>query len=64
MARGLENDHLYEVVDHANEYERGHLCTNGLENVWSLQKRSLEGTDDSVEPFHLVRDLNEQGSLV
>jgi len=48
------------VVDHAVEYVRGEVHTNGLENFWSLLKRSLKGTYVSVEPFHLFRYLDEQ----
>jgi transposase-like protein len=29
----------HEVVDHAVEYVRGEVHTNGLENFWSLLKR-------------------------
>ena len=50
----------HEVVDHAVEYVRGEVHTNGLENFWSLFKRGLNGTYVSVEPFHLGRYLNEQ----
>jgi hypothetical protein len=34
--------------------------TNGIENFWSLLKRSIKGTYVSVEPFHLFRYLDEQ----
>jgi transposase-like protein len=50
----------HEVVDHAVEYVRGEVHTNGLENFWSLLKRGLKGTYVSVEPFHLFRYLDEQ----
>src|ERR1019366_2619733 len=50
----------HEVVDHAVEYVRGDVHTNGLENFWSLLKRSIRGTYVSVEPFHLFRYLDEQ----
>jgi transposase-like protein len=50
----------HEVVDHAVEYVRGQVHTNGLENFWSLVKRGLHGTYISVEPFHLFRFLDEQ----
>jgi transposase-like protein len=52
----------HEVVDHAVEYVRGEVHTNGLENFWSLVKRGLNGTYISVEPFHLFRYLDEQAS--
>src|SRR5580704_10947681 len=48
------------VVDHAVEYVRGNVHTNGCENFWSLLKRGLHGTYVSVEPFHLFRYLDEQ----
>jgi transposase-like protein len=48
------------VVDHAVEYVRGNVHTNGMENFWSLLKRGLHGTYVSVEPFHLFRYLDEQ----
>ncbi len=51
----------HEVIDHAVEYVRGEVHTNGLENFWSLVKRGLKGTYVSVEPFHLFRYLDEQG---
>jgi transposase-like protein len=54
------NEFQHEVVDHAVEYVRGNVHTNGLENFWSLLKRGLNGTYVSVEPFHLFRYLDEQ----
>jgi transposase-like protein len=50
----------HEVAGHAVEYVRGEVHTNGLENFWSLLKRSIWGTYVSVEPFHLFRYLDEQ----
>jgi transposase-like protein len=50
----------HEVVDHAVEYVRGEVHTNGLENFWSLLKRSLKGTYVSCEPFRLHRYIGEQ----
>ena len=57
---GLESEYAHQVVDHAVEYVRGHVHTNGLENFWSLFKRGINGTYVSVEPFHLFRYLDEQ----
>ena len=59
MYEGL-SEFQHEVIDHAVEYARGEVHTNGLENFWSLLKRSLGGTYVSVEPFHLFRYLDEQ----
>jgi transposase-like protein len=50
----------HQVVDHAVEYVRGKVHTNGMENFWSLLKRGLNGTYVSVEPFHLFRYIDEQ----
>ena len=57
---GLENQFDHQVVDHAIEYVKGRVHTNGLENFWSLLKRGLKGTYISVEPFHLFRYVDEQ----
>jgi transposase-like protein len=54
------NEFQHEIVDHAVEYVRGNVHTNGCENFWSLLKRGLHGTYVSVEPFHLFRYLDEQ----
>jgi transposase-like protein len=57
---GLAAEYAHQVIDHAVEYVRGRVHTNGLENFWSLLKRGLKGTYVSVEPFHLHRYLDEQ----
>ncbi|MGA2786846.1 MAG: IS1595 family transposase [Verrucomicrobiota bacterium] len=57
---GLNSDYVHEAIDHAKEYVRGSVHTNGLENFWSLLKRGIRGTYVSVEPFHLFRYLDEQ----
>ena len=49
----LGMDYEHEVIDHAEEYVRGQVHTNGIENFWSLLKRAIKGTYVSVEPFHL-----------
>jgi transposase-like protein len=58
--KGLGNDYLHQIIDHAVEYVNGRVHTNGIENFWSLLKRGLSGTYVSVEPFHLFRYLDEQ----
>lgn len=57
--RGMP-EYTHEIIDHAVEYVRGKVHTNGMENFWSLLKRGLHGTYVSVEPFHLFRYLDEQ----
>ena len=51
---------IHETVNHMNEYVRGEVHTQGIENFWSLLKRSLNGTYVAVEPFHLERYADEQ----
>jgi transposase-like protein len=57
---GLSEEYAHQVIDHAIEYVRENVHTNGLENFWSLLKRGINGTYISVEPFHLFRYVDEQ----
>ena len=56
----LPAGYVHEIVNHTQQYVRGRVHTNGLENFWSLLKRGLNGTYVAVEPFHLSRYLDEQ----
>jgi transposase-like protein len=51
---------IHETVNHVEEYIRGQVHTQGIENFWSLLKRTLRGTYVAVEPFHLDRYVTEQ----
>ena len=51
---------VHETVNHVEEYVRGEVHTQGIENFWSLLKRGLNGTYVAVEPFHLDRYVTEQ----
>lgn len=53
-------DYIHEAVNHVEEYVRGQVHTQGIENFWSLLKRSLRGTYVAVEPFHLDAYVTEQ----
>ena len=53
-------DYIHETVNHIEEYVRGEVHTQGIENFWSLLKRGLTGTYVAVEPFHLDRYVTEQ----
>jgi hypothetical protein len=55
-----EKQYIHEVINHATEYVSGQVHTNGIENFWSLLKRTLKGTYVAVEPFHLERYVDEQ----
>ena len=57
---GLDSDYVHEVINHSVEYVRGNVHTNGIENFWTLLKRSIKGTYVSVEPFHLNKYVDEQ----
>jgi transposase-like protein len=56
----VAKEYAHKVVDHAICYVKDGVHTNGLENFWSLLKRTIKGTYVSVEPFHLFRYLTEQ----
>lgn len=58
----LRDEYNHDYVDHAIEYAKGKVHTNGLENFWSLLKRTLRGTYVHVSPFHLFRYLDEQAT--
>ncbi|MGA8529558.1 MAG: IS1595 family transposase [Acidobacteriaceae bacterium] len=51
---------VHETVNHMEEYVRGQVHTQGIENFWSLLKRGLRGTYVAVEPFHLSKYVDEQ----
>jgi len=57
---GLSPEYVHEFVNHTEEYVRGAVHTNGIENFWSLLKRGLKGTYIAVMPFHLFRYVDEQ----
>lgn len=56
----LAAQYAHEAINHAEEYVRGIVHTNGMENFWSLFKRTIKGTYVSVAPFHLQRYADEQ----
>jgi transposase-like protein len=51
---------VHDTVSHMNEYVRGQVHTQGIENFWSCLKRTLNGTYVAVEPFHLDAYVDEQ----
>jgi transposase-like protein len=54
------NDYVHKTVNHMLEYVNGRVHTQGIENFWSLLKRTLSGTYVAVEPFHMDQYLSEQ----
>src|SRR5216684_3459140 len=57
---GMQRRFVHDVVNKTEAYVRGQVHVNGMENFWSLLKRSLRGTYVAVEPFHLSRYVDEQ----
>ena len=57
---GVAMTHAHAAIDHSREYVVGNVHTNGIENFWSLLKRTLGGTYVAVAPFHLGRYVAEQ----
>jgi transposase-like protein len=55
-----KRDFIHDTVNHLEEYVRGQVHTQGIENFWSLLKRGLKGTYVAVEPFHLDAYVTEQ----
>lgn len=56
----LKNSYLHHTIDHSVEYVRDRVHVNGVENFWSLFKRTLKGTYTHVAPWHLHRYAAEQ----
>ncbi len=57
---GLDQTFVHEAINHAEEYVRGMVHTNGIENFWSLFKRCIKGTYVQIAPFHLQRYVDEE----
>jgi len=58
--RDLALTHVHKFVDHLTTYVNDRVHTNGLENFFSLLKRTLKGTYVAVAPFNLQRYMDEQ----
>lgn len=56
----LSDEYKHFVINHALEYVRGHVHTNGIENFWGGLKRTLTGTYIYTSVQHLDRYLDEQ----
>lgn len=51
----------HDAVNHSlDEYVRGEVHTNTIENFWSVLKRMLAGTYISVQPKHLAKYIEEE----
>jgi transposase-like protein len=57
---GLQARFVHEAINHAEEYVRGEVHTNGMENFWALFKRCIKGTFIQISPMHLQRYVDEE----
>jgi transposase-like protein len=60
--RGYNNlkDYGHEAVNHgARQYVKGNVNTNGVESVWAVLKRGLNGVYHHASKKHLDRYVNE-----
>ena len=58
----IDDEYVREVINHAKCYTRWEsVHVNGLENFWSLLKRTIRGTYVSVEPFPFVPIFGRAG---
>ncbi|RXH58427.1 IS1595 family transposase [Granulicella sibirica] len=52
--------YVHETVNHMEEFVRGKVSTQAIENFWSCLKRTLNGTYVAVEAVHMNSYLAEQ----
>jgi transposase-like protein len=58
--RGIDKTYDHESICHSKEeWVRGDVYTNGVENAWSLFKRSIVGSFHHVSEKHIDQYLNE-----
>jgi transposase len=59
--RGLaKHGYDHDTVNHnKDEWIRGDVHTNGIENLWAMLKRSIKGTHIHVSKKHLPKYLAE-----
>jgi transposase-like protein len=58
--QSLPEEFTHEMVNKLEGYVKGQVHVNGMENFWSLLKRTLKGTYVSVDPAHLQAYVDEQ----
>lgn len=58
--KAINKEYDHECVNHSKEeWVRGDVSTNGVENAWSLFKRSIVGAFHHVSEKHIDRYLSE-----
>lgn len=51
----------HAIVDHnLGQYVNGLIYTNGIENFWSILKRTIKGTYIAINPEHLLAYVDER----
>jgi transposase-like protein len=56
----LRRDYFHVSVNHSEgQYTSGCFTTNGLENFWSIFKRSIIGTFHNISPQHIQKYADE-----
>jgi len=58
--QSLPQEFTHEIINKLEGYVKGRVHVNGMENFWSLLKRTLKGTYVSVDPVHLQAYVDEQ----
>lgn len=58
--QSLSRRWMHDVIDHSIAFVRGAVHTNGIENFWSLLKRTIKGSYVHVSPWQLARYVEEQ----
>jgi transposase-like protein len=58
---GIDRFYAHKTINHSTgNYVSGDVYTNGIENFWSILKRSIKGTQIHVNPVHLHRYVTER----
>jgi transposase-like protein len=55
----VQRTHRHDVINHIQNFARGDVHTNSIENFWSLLKRGIIGSYHKVSIKHLDRYLSE-----
>jgi len=55
----LAAEFTLERIDHNREYVRGQIHTQGIESIWAVVKRQVQGTHHKMSPQYLPLYLDE-----
>lgn len=63
--KNLKDQFTHKSISHSNnEYVRGNVHTNTVENFWSVFKRTVYGTYQMVSEKHIQRYCNESDYVI